>query len=99
MIASAATERGLRLVFAGGGTGGHLYPALALAEAFARRVPDCETVFVGTAQGLEARVLPQLGHRLVLVPVRGLLRRLTWSNVLLPIYLALSVRRGEFRAQ
>lgn len=81
----------LRVVFAGGGTGGHLYPAIAIAEAMQRRVPKCECVFVGTARGLEARVIPTLGYRLELVPVRGLLRKLKLSNLLVPVYLIRSV--------
>ena len=86
-------EPKLRAVFAGGGTGGHLYPAIAIAEAFAKRVEHCEFMFIGTAQGLEARVVPQLGYRLELVPVRGLLRKLTLSNLLVPIRLLQSVLR------
>jgi UDP-N-acetylglucosamine--N-acetylmuramyl-(pentapeptide) pyrophosphoryl-undecaprenol N-acetylglucosamine transferase len=81
----------LRVVFAGGGTGGHLYPAIAIAESFQRRVPNFKCVFVGTARGLEARVIPQLGYRLEIVPVRGLLRKLALSNLLVPIYLLKSV--------
>lgn len=80
-----------RVVFAGGGTGGHLYPAIAIAEALQRREPDFQCVFVGTARGLEARVIPALGYRLELVPVRGLLRKLTLSNLLVPFYLLKSV--------
>jgi len=87
-----AVERDLRLVFAGGGTGGHLYPAIAIAEAFQQRAPKSEFVFIGTAPGIEARVLPQLGYRLVSVPVRGLLRRFTLSNILVPLRLWQSVR-------
>ena len=83
----------LRIVFAGGGTGGHLYPALAIAEAFQRRAPKVEGVFIGTARGLEARVIPALGYRLELVPVRGLLRKLALSNLLVPIYLWRSIRQ------
>ncbi|MEK7727807.1 MAG: undecaprenyldiphospho-muramoylpentapeptide beta-N-acetylglucosaminyltransferase [candidate division KSB1 bacterium] len=83
----------LRVVFAGGGTGGHLYPAIAIAEAFAKRVANCEFMFIGTAQGLEARVVPKLGYRLELVPVRGLLRKLALSNLLVPIRLLQSVLR------
>ncbi|MDZ7292741.1 MAG: undecaprenyldiphospho-muramoylpentapeptide beta-N-acetylglucosaminyltransferase [candidate division KSB1 bacterium] len=81
----------LRIVFAGGGTGGHLFPAIAIAEAFQRRVQNFAAVFVGTARGLEARVIPQLGYRLELVPVRGLLRKLTLSNLLVPVYLLKSI--------
>jgi len=83
----------LRLVFAGGGTGGHLYPAIAIAEAFAKRTPRCEFLFIGTSQGLEARVVPKLGYRLELVPVRGLMRKLTLSNLIAPIRLLQSIRR------
>ncbi|MDZ7266192.1 MAG: undecaprenyldiphospho-muramoylpentapeptide beta-N-acetylglucosaminyltransferase [candidate division KSB1 bacterium] len=88
-----ADSEPLRLVFAGGGTGGHLYPALALAEAFARQWPQVQTLFIGSAHGLESRVVPPLGHRLELIPVRGLLRKLTWSNLLVPVYLLQSVQR------
>jgi UDP-N-acetylglucosamine--N-acetylmuramyl-(pentapeptide) pyrophosphoryl-undecaprenol N-acetylglucosamine transferase len=81
----------LRVVFAGGGTGGHLYPAIAIAEAFQRRAQNFDCLFIGTARGLEARVVPQLGYRLELVPVRGLLRKLTLSNLLVPFYLMKSI--------
>jgi len=81
----------LRVVFAGGGTGGHLYPAIAIAEAFKRRVAEFDGVFVGTARGIEARVIPPLGYRIEFVPVRGLLRKLALSNLLVPIYLVKSL--------
>jgi len=83
----------LRVVFAGGGTGGHLYPAIAMAEAFQRRMENFKCVFVGTERGIEARVIPQLGYRLELVPVRGLRRKLTLSNLLVPFYLLKSIRQ------
>jgi len=81
----------LRVVFAGGGTGGHLYPAIAIAEAFQRRAPKFDCVFVGAARGLETRVIPPLGYRLELMPVRGLLRKLTLSNLLAPVFLLKSI--------
>jgi UDP-N-acetylglucosamine--N-acetylmuramyl-(pentapeptide) pyrophosphoryl-undecaprenol N-acetylglucosamine transferase len=62
------------VVFAGGGTGGHLYPALALADALVALRPDVRPVFVGAERGLEARVLPARGAEHVLVPVRGFAR-------------------------
>ena len=83
----------LRVVFAGGGTGGHLYPAIAIAEAFQRRVQNFPCVFIGTSRGLEARVIPSLGYRLELVPVRGLVRKLTPGNLLVPVYLMQSIRQ------
>jgi len=61
-----------RIVIAGGGTGGHVFPALAIARALLDRIPGCEVVMVGTERGLEARVVPQAGFRLLTIPVAGL---------------------------
>jgi UDP-N-acetylglucosamine--N-acetylmuramyl-(pentapeptide) pyrophosphoryl-undecaprenol N-acetylglucosamine transferase len=58
------------VVIAGGGTGGHLYPGLALADALAAR--GCSVAFVGTAGGIEARVVPEAGYPLRLLPGRQL---------------------------
>jgi UDP-N-acetylglucosamine--N-acetylmuramyl-(pentapeptide) pyrophosphoryl-undecaprenol N-acetylglucosamine transferase len=58
----------LVVVLAGGGTGGHIFPALALAEAIRKREPDAHVRFVGTERGLEARVVPSAGYALDLVP-------------------------------
>jgi UDP-N-acetylglucosamine--N-acetylmuramyl-(pentapeptide) pyrophosphoryl-undecaprenol N-acetylglucosamine transferase len=57
------------IVIAGGGTGGHVFPALAVAEAL-RSMADVDIVFVGTARGLEARVVPERGYRLELLAVQ-----------------------------
>ena len=62
----------MRVVLAGGGTGGHLFPGLAVAREFQCRDPMSEILFVGTNQGIEVRVLPQEGFRLELLSVRGL---------------------------
>ena len=53
-----------RVILAGGGTGGHLFPGIAVHEELKRREPELETLFVGTARGLETKVIPQLGERL-----------------------------------
>ena len=81
----------IRIVVAGGGTGGHLYPGLALADKFREMLPSVHVVFVGTDRGLEARVVPEQGYELLVLPIRGLLRKLTWQNVLVPFRLAYSV--------
>ncbi len=59
-------------MIAGGGTGGHLFPGVAIAEELRARHPDAQVVFVGTARGIEARVLPDLGWELELIQVSGL---------------------------
>jgi UDP-N-acetylglucosamine--N-acetylmuramyl-(pentapeptide) pyrophosphoryl-undecaprenol N-acetylglucosamine transferase len=61
----------MRLVIAGGGTGGHLFPGVALAGEFRRQGTDVEVVFIGADRGLETKVIPALGYELVTLPVRG----------------------------
>ena len=79
------------VVFAGGGTGGHLYPALALAEELERQRPDVRPFFLGASRGIEARVLPELGLEHRLLPVRGVERGEWWSNLGVPLALASSL--------
>ena len=62
----------MRVILAGGGTGGHLFPGLAVAREFQRRDAMTEILFVGTEQGIESRVLPREGFELRTLPVRGL---------------------------
>jgi UDP-N-acetylglucosamine--N-acetylmuramyl-(pentapeptide) pyrophosphoryl-undecaprenol N-acetylglucosamine transferase len=62
----------MRVIFAGGGTGGHLFPGLAVAREFQQRDSMTEILFVGTERGIEARVLPREGFRLETIPVRGM---------------------------
>jgi UDP-N-acetylglucosamine--N-acetylmuramyl-(pentapeptide) pyrophosphoryl-undecaprenol N-acetylglucosamine transferase len=66
--------------FAGGGTGGHLYPALALADALREVLPDTHVHFVGARRGVEARVLPQKGVEHTLLPFEPLRRDQVWRN-------------------
>ena len=63
------------VVVAGGGTGGHLYPALAIADALRDARPDVSVLFVGARRGLEARVLPERGEEHLLLSVYGIDRR------------------------
>jgi UDP-N-acetylglucosamine--N-acetylmuramyl-(pentapeptide) pyrophosphoryl-undecaprenol N-acetylglucosamine transferase len=60
------------VLIAGGGTGGHLFPGIAVARELLRRVPDATVTFVGTAAGIEARVIPREGFRLELIRSAGL---------------------------
>lgn len=61
----------MKLLIAGGGTGGHLFPGIAVAEEFLSRDPANEVLFVGTERGVEAKVLPGLGYRLELISASG----------------------------
>jgi len=62
----------MRVIFAGGGTGGHLFPGLAVAREFQRRDGRVEILFVGTEQGIEFRVLPKEGFKLETLTVKGI---------------------------
>jgi UDP-N-acetylglucosamine--N-acetylmuramyl-(pentapeptide) pyrophosphoryl-undecaprenol N-acetylglucosamine transferase len=70
----------IRLLLAGGGTGGHLYPALALAEAVQVEQPDVQVHFVGARRGVEARVLPEKQVAHTLLPFEPLRRDRIWRN-------------------
>src|SRR6266508_243852 len=75
-------------MIAGGGTGGHVFPGIALAEEVVTRHPDNDVVFAGTARGLEAKVVPAAGFPIELIQVQGLkgkgLLRLLANLLLLP---------------
>lgn len=84
-------ERTARIIFAGGGTGGHLFPAIAIAERIRELLSKgagAEILFVGTKRGIEYRMRDQLGFPLRLINVRGLARSLTLKNLLVPFVLA-----------
>ena len=62
----------MKLLIAGGGTGGHLFPGMAVAEEFLARDPSNEVLFVGTARGIEARAVPAAGYRIELITAAGI---------------------------
>ncbi len=82
---------GLSVVVAGGGTGGHIEPALALADALRRAEPDTAITCLGTERGLETRLVPLRGYDLALIPPAPLPRSLTADLLWLPGRLAAAV--------
>lgn len=61
----------MKVIIAGGGTGGHLFPGIALAESLIEKYPEAQIIFVGTPKGLEAKVIPKTGYQLNFISVRG----------------------------
>ena len=70
----------LRVIISGGGTGGHIFPALAIANALRRRNPDTEILFVGADNRMEMERVPTAGYKIVGLPVAGLDRKRLWRN-------------------
>lgn len=86
-------KKPLRIILSGGGTGGHIYPAVAVAEALQRRFGDgVELLFVGAEGKMEMEKVPALGYRIVGLPIAGLQRRLEWRNLLVPFKVLRSLR-------
>jgi UDP-N-acetylglucosamine--N-acetylmuramyl-(pentapeptide) pyrophosphoryl-undecaprenol N-acetylglucosamine transferase len=67
----------MRIMITGGGTGGHIYPALAIARGLREKYPAAEILYVGTAAGMEADIVPKAGYALKTVTVEGLPRKIT----------------------
>lgn len=71
----------MRLLVSGGGTGGHIYPALALIERLKQVEPDTEVLYVGTTRGLENKIVPDAGIKLETMHMQGFKRSLSLDNV------------------
>ncbi|MEL7148181.1 MAG: undecaprenyldiphospho-muramoylpentapeptide beta-N-acetylglucosaminyltransferase [Bacteroidota bacterium] len=78
------TNKTYRIIVSGGGTGGHIYPAIAVANALKHQLTQCEILFVGAQGKMEMQKVPQAGYEIVGLNVMGLQRRLTLQNLLFP---------------
>lgn len=84
-------ERGFRVALAGGGTGGHLFPAMAIAEQLKERRPETEFLFFGTSGKIESRVVPQKGYPFRSIWISGFHRSLRLDNLLFPVKVVVSL--------
>ncbi|MGV3630053.1 MAG: undecaprenyldiphospho-muramoylpentapeptide beta-N-acetylglucosaminyltransferase [Bacteroidota bacterium] len=73
-----------RAIISGGGTGGHIFPAIAIANEIKRRNPEAEILFVGALGKMEMEKVPQAGYKIIGLPIAGFQRRFTMSNFALP---------------
>jgi UDP-N-acetylglucosamine--N-acetylmuramyl-(pentapeptide) pyrophosphoryl-undecaprenol N-acetylglucosamine transferase len=76
-----------RLIISGGGTGGHIFPAISIANAFKLRYPESEILFVGAEGRMEMTRVPEAGYKIIGLWISGLQRKLTLSNFMLPFKL------------
>ncbi len=81
---------GLRVLMTGGGTGGHVNPALAIANTIKQNIPDSVIEYVGTSRGIENKLVPRAGYKLHHVEIRGLRRSLSLSNLKTAYYVLTS---------
>ena len=73
--------RPLRAIISGGGTGGHIFPAISIADKLKELNPDTEILFVGADGKMEMEKVPAAGYRIVGLPIVGLQRQLNWNNI------------------
>ena len=85
-------EQALRFIISGGGTGGHIFPAVAIANEIRRLLPGADILFVGANGRMEMTRVPEAGYQIVGLDITGLQRRLTPQNLLFPVRVFRSVR-------
>lgn len=87
--------RTYKFILSGGGTGGHIYPAIAIANELKSRFPESEILFVGAQDKMEMQKVPQAGYPIKGLWIAGLQRRLTFDNALFPVKLLSSLLKSR----
>lgn len=85
----------LKVIISGGGTGGHIFPALSIANKLKEVNPDTEILFVGAEGRMEMEKVPAAGYEIIGLPIAGLQRKLTLSNLALPFKVMKSIRMAR----
>lgn len=84
-----------KFILSGGGTGGHIYPAIAIADELKKRYPDAEFLFVGANDRMEMQRVPQAGYSIKGLQIAGIQRKLSLKNLLLPFKLLKSLYQAR----
>lgn len=84
-----------KIILSGGGTGGHIYPAIAIADELKKRYPDAEFLFVGANDRMEMQRVPQAGYSIKGLQIAGIQRKLSLKNLLLPFKLLKSLYQAR----
>jgi UDP-N-acetylglucosamine--N-acetylmuramyl-(pentapeptide) pyrophosphoryl-undecaprenol N-acetylglucosamine transferase len=83
-----------KIIISGGGTGGHIFPAIAIANALKAIDPATEILFVGAKGRMEMEKVPAAGYKIIGLEIQGIQRKSIWKNIMFPVKLMLSVRRS-----
>ncbi len=89
------TREPYRLIISGGGTGGHVFPAIAIANEFRERYPNAEILFVGAEGRMEMVRVPEAGYKIIGLWIAGIQRKLTLSNLMFPFKLLASLWKAR----
>jgi UDP-N-acetylglucosamine--N-acetylmuramyl-(pentapeptide) pyrophosphoryl-undecaprenol N-acetylglucosamine transferase len=87
--------KGKRIIISGGGTGGHVFPAIAIANALKKLDPSTGILFVGALGRLEMEKVPAAGYKIIGLDIKGIQRGSIWKNLLLPFKLISSIRKAK----
>lgn len=85
----------MKVIMTGGGTGGHIYPAIAIADKIRRKHPDADILFIGTERGMEKDLVPKNGYPIRFITVSGFHRKKPWKN----LKTAMDLMKGNGQAQ
>jgi len=83
-----------KIIISGGGTGGHIFPAIAIANALKKLDPATEILFVGANGRMEMEKVPAAGYKIIGLDIQGIQRKSLWKNVMFPVKLILSVKKS-----
>ena len=92
------TYRKLRVIISGGGTGGHIFPAISIADKLRELNPDTEILFVGAEGKMEMEKVPAAGYRIEGLPMLGLQRQLNWHNIVNDVKVPFKLLQSLHRA-
>jgi UDP-N-acetylglucosamine--N-acetylmuramyl-(pentapeptide) pyrophosphoryl-undecaprenol N-acetylglucosamine transferase len=84
-----------KIIISGGGTGGHIFPAIAIANKIKEKYPNSEILFVGAEGKMEMEKVPQAGYKIIGLPIRGIQRKLTLKNLSVPFKLISSLWKAK----
>jgi len=85
----------IKVIISGGGTGGHVFPAIAIANALSKKIADAEILFVGAKGKIEMEKVPAAGYKIIGLNIAGFQRRFSYKNLIFPFKLCLSLLKAK----